>query len=50
MSEPGTTCSTGLTEVQYDNIRLCGLNHTALDGTYDPVCNSTFYYLSYWFD
>ena len=43
MSEPGTTCPTGLTEGQYDNITLCGLNHTALDGTYDPVCNSTFF-------
>ena len=43
MSEPGTTCPTGLTEGQYDNITLCGLNHTALDNTYDPVCNSTFF-------
>ena len=43
MSEPGTTCPTGLTEGQYDNITLCGLNHTALNGTYDPVCNSTFF-------
>ena len=43
MSEPGTTCPTGLTEGQYDNITLCGLNHTVLDGTYDPVCNSTFF-------
>ena len=43
MSEPGTTCPTGLTEGQYDNITLCGLNHTVLNGTYDPVCNSTFF-------
>ena len=43
MNEPGTTCPTGLTEGQYDNITLCGLNHTALDGTYDPVCSSTFF-------
>ena len=43
MSEPGTTCPTGLTEEQYDNITLCGLNHTALTNTYDPVCNSTFF-------
>ena len=43
MSEPGATCPTGLTEGQYDNITLCGLNHTVLDGTYDPVCNSTFF-------
>ena len=43
MSELGTTCPTGLTEGQYDNITLCGLSHTALDGTYDPVCNSTFF-------
>ena len=43
MSEPGTTCPTGLIEGQYDNITLCGLDHTALNGTYDPVCNSTFF-------
>ena len=43
MSEPGTTCPTGLTEEQYDNTRLCGLNYTVLEGTYDPVCNSTFF-------
>ena len=43
MSEPGTTCPTGLTEEQYDNITLCGLNHTALTNTYYPVCNSTFF-------
>ena len=28
MSEPGTTCPTGLTEGQYDNI---GLNHTVFN-------------------
>ena len=43
MSEPGTTCPTGLTEKQYDNItyNLCVNNY--LSSSYTFGCNSTFF-------
>ena len=44
MSEPGTTCPTGLAEGQYDNI---GLNHTALNGILfhcSTICQSHYYF------
>ena len=43
MSEPGTTCPTGLTEKQYDDItyNLCVNNY--LYSTYTFGCNSTFF-------
>ena len=43
MSEPGTTCPTGLTEKQYDNIayNLCVNNYLSYNQAFG--CNSTFF-------